>query len=159
MAMRRAVLACVLPVLLAGCVGGPQDCDPTRTLLFDGIACSMGGGYQQRQMALGRQQRAAEANAYWARADAAQAGQQQAAAEARLRSLQADVARQNRELAVMRRQLDQARAQRANPAAVQNAEARLAEAERMQPASRAELAEREAAQARARTAIRALQGL
>ena len=157
--MRRVASPVAIAILLAGCVGGPQDCDPTRTTLFDGIACSAGGGYQQRQMALGQQQRAAEANAYRARADAAQAGQQQAAAEARLRSLQAEVARQNRELAAMRRQLDQARAQQADPAAVRNAEARLAEAERMQPASRAELAERDAAQARARAAIRALQNL
>lgn len=157
----RPALPLVSIMMLAGCVSGPQDCDPTRTLFLDGIACAVGGGYQQRQADLANQQRVAEGQAYAARQEAAQAERQQAAEQARVRNLRAAVARQDRELAMLRRELDAARAQRRalDAEGLRAAQARLEEAERIRPATSAELAEREAAQERARAAIRALAGL
>jgi hypothetical protein len=157
---RLAAIA-LLP-LVAGCVSGPQDCDPTRTLLFDGLACAMGGGYQQRQAALADERDVAVRRASYAAYEADQASQRQRTDQARLVVLQERVARQDREQAALQRQLAALQQRMGPDPQLGEARANLAEAERLrasQQATPAQLAERDAALARVRAALRALGGI
>ncbi|MBC4016027.1 hypothetical protein [Siccirubricoccus deserti] len=147
---------------LGACAPGPGGCDPTQTTFISGIACSASGGYTQRQQVLSTESSAAQGRAAEAREAAAGAEIRRDDARAQLAATERRVRRQNAELATLRQRLDRLRAERgAASAQVREAEAALAEADRIRAAggrSAGDLAARDAAQRRARENIDALIG-
>ncbi len=166
-AMRLGTGCGVAALLALGGCAPMGNCDPTQTTFISGIACSAGGGYQQRQEQLSNEGAIARGRAAQAQQDAAAAERQAEAMRAGARAAEQRVRQQDAELARMRRQLQELRAQRgtamdaAQRDRMRQAEADLREAERRRAAAATDPAEaerREQAMRRARQNIDELIG-
>ncbi len=101
----RPMAGCAV-LVLAGCASG--DCDPSRAGLLDGIGCSAGGHYQQRQGALGQNLAATRADALESQADAARASMVAGDAQQRLADRRRRLAQMDAQSADLQRQMNAA---------------------------------------------------